>query len=503
MATSSVTYPNQNSLIEFHSQPSPTVENSIVIWLDTNINPHSSEYYSLLIQMQQFVHLILPFNDPDQCLDYLSDIQNEKVFLIISGHLGKQIIPLLHQFDQINSIYIYCQNRDTHEKWTKNEKQIKGVFTKTEPIFDAFRRDFRQCEDDLCSFSILSSVYNELTESNKIFLYTQLLKDILIQMEYQPNDRINFINHCQSIYENNHYQLKAIEEFRKNYRQSTAIQWYRSECFISSMLNKAFRMRDLDILIPMGFFIRDLHQELLRLYTKQNHGNNFIVYRGQGITEKQFQAILDNQHGFLSFNNYLMTTTDKNLSLTYARFSRDHHQLIGVLFRMEIDQINSIFASLNKLNYDSESENEILLTTQTVFRIHHVDQIENGLWEIQLRLTMDEMEQFLDIENLIQNEKKGNNGPEQLSALMSVLNEFELQTTEITNEQIEESDKHDEVIESSSSSSTTIETNIEQEQNHEEEVGRSLIILQIRDGSMHLDESESFILLLFRDREDN
>jgi hypothetical protein len=55
---------------------------------------------------------------------------------------------------------------------------------------------------------------------------------------------------------------------------------YFRDTFIYRMLNHALRFTDVEALIPMAFFIKDLHQQLDQL-----HSNSQIlptvVYRGQ------------------------------------------------------------------------------------------------------------------------------------------------------------------------------------------------------------------------------
>jgi len=391
------------------------LENFIVIWLDANQNSHDK---SSINRFQQFVNLILSFDDCDQCIDFLTDIKDEKIFLIVSDTFGQQIVSLITNLDQIDSVYVYCKERGKNEKWALKEKKIKGVFTKIEPIYDAFRRDIRQCEDDLIPFSILSSNYNQPNHSDQLFIVTQLMKEILLEMEYPPNSKIDFKEFCASIYQNNTYQLKLIEEFRMDYQASSSIRWYTSECFIYSILNKAFRIRDMDILIKMGFFIRDLHQQIQRLHSKLNKQNRLMVYRGQGISEEAFGKLLHNINGFISFDNFLITTTDKQISLAYARSARNNHGLIGVVFHMDIDQTQSLFTPLDKISYYSESDKEILFSTHTIFRIVNIQNIENDLWQIQLKLTKNEDR---DLKRFLRKDIEGKNELERLNILRTQL----------------------------------------------------------------------------------
>jgi hypothetical protein len=403
----------EKSLPDFHIY---TFENFIIIWLDAHINPRYENHALVLAQLQHFVHFILPITDSDRCLDFISDISHEKIFLIVSGSLGEKLVPLIHNLNQIDSIYVYCESKSKHEKWALKEKKVKGVFTKPQPIYDALRRDIRQSEDDLNSFSIFSS-----TESNQIFIYTQLLKQILIEMDYQPDTKLDFASSCYSMYQNNSYQLQIIQEFQNDYRQSSSIRWFTRESFIYSILSKACRMRDIGILIQMGFFIQDIHREIQRLHSKVNKQNRLTVYRGQGITQEDFHKIVDNVNGFLSFNNFLVTTTDKDLSLTYARSARDNHELTGVLFQLKIDSSKALFTPLDKISYYSETEKEILFSIENIFRIQSVHQIGNDLWQVQLRLTNNENEEIMHVKELIEKEIEGGTAAERLGSLMNKL----------------------------------------------------------------------------------
>ncbi|CAF4946156.1 unnamed protein product, partial [Rotaria socialis] len=71
----------------------------------------------------------------------------------------------------------------------------------------------------------------------------------------------------------------------------------------------------------------------------------------------------------------------------HAKFARDNHELVGVLFVIEIDQSKSLFTPLDKISYYPESEQQILFSIQNVFRIQSIDHIGDGLWQIQLKLT--------------------------------------------------------------------------------------------------------------------
>ncbi|CAF4421690.1 unnamed protein product, partial [Rotaria magnacalcarata] len=49
------------------------------------------------------------------------------------------------------------------------------------------------------------------------------------------------------------------------------------------MLNKALRSLDMEVMVKMGFFIRNLHRQLEQLHQEQlsKYEQKFVVYRGQ------------------------------------------------------------------------------------------------------------------------------------------------------------------------------------------------------------------------------
>ncbi|CAF4485596.1 unnamed protein product [Rotaria sp. Silwood2] len=146
----------------------------------------------------------------------------------------------------------------------------------------------------------------------------------------------------------------------------------------------------------MGFFIRDLHNSISKLHAQQFSENSFsnplIVYRGQGMLQTDFNQILKAQGGLLSFNNFLSTSLDRQISLLFAESNQSNPDLIGVLFVITVNpSVSSIpFAKISDANHFEEGE-EILFSTHSKFRIELIQQIDenNRIWQVNLVLTDD------------------------------------------------------------------------------------------------------------------
>src|SRR5262249_30549541 len=159
--------------------------------------------------------------------------------------------------------------------------------------------------------------------------------------------------------------------------------WYTCPWFLCSMLNRALRTMEVVLIINMGFFVRDLHQHIVQLhsqqYGKHAHSVTFIVYRGQGLSPTDFDRLKQTKGGLLSFNNFLSTSMDRQVSLDFVRQSIDISDLVGILFVMKIDSsISSTpFANVSHISY-FEGEEEILFSMHSIFRIGDIKQMDKN-----------------------------------------------------------------------------------------------------------------------------
>jgi hypothetical protein len=81
--------------------------------------------------------------------------------------------------------------------------------------------------------------------------------------------------------------------------------------------------------------------------------------------------------GLISFNNFLSTSKKENITRIYARRAMNDSGLIGVVFKMVIDPwvSSTPFALINDVSFFKSSEQEILFSMHTVFRIGNINKI--------------------------------------------------------------------------------------------------------------------------------
>jgi hypothetical protein len=148
------------------------------------------------------------------------------------------------------------------------------------------------------------------------------------------------------------------------------------------MLNRALRMMEVELIIKMDFFVRDLHNQIVVLHAQQyvrHHSDSLTLYRGQGLSQTYFDQLKNIHGGLLSFNNFLSTSEHRDVSLRFARRTITTSGLVGVMFIIRINPSISAtsFANFANESYYTEQE-EILFSMHSVFRIKQVERIEEN-----------------------------------------------------------------------------------------------------------------------------
>ncbi len=64
-----------------------------------------------MIQLRSIVNDVKIFTQLDECINFLTEVNDQKAFLILEGTLGQQIVPLIHDIPQLDAVYIFCHNK--------------------------------------------------------------------------------------------------------------------------------------------------------------------------------------------------------------------------------------------------------------------------------------------------------------------------------------------------------------------------------------------------------
>jgi hypothetical protein len=102
-------------------------ETDPLIWLDTSIN--CKENRDVQERLRLSINYLKTFDKLDECEKYIRSVPSEdRIILIVTVHFGQQLIPNIHSFQQVSSIYIYCGITEFDQEWIKQYRKVILVF---------------------------------------------------------------------------------------------------------------------------------------------------------------------------------------------------------------------------------------------------------------------------------------------------------------------------------------------------------------------------------------
>ena len=400
------------------------LQNFLLVWLDANIDELKADFKHSLELLRNIVATIYTFKDVEECIKFLNEINQEKIFIIVSGALGRQVVPDFENMPQVQAIYIFCGNKAVHEEWACKIPKVNGVYTNIKPICKALQIDGKNCDRAMISISFKGT--------DALFMYTQLLKEAILQIEDDDTKSVKELaEYCRS---QGNIPENQIIKLEKEYQNHTPIWWYTAESFLYSMLNRGLRQMDTEIIMKTGFFMRRLQNHMDKVYREQQAQNPnttvFTVFRGQGLPHEYFQKMKQSKGGLLAFNNFLSTSLSRRISINFARGSNPAD--IAVLFVMKIDpqlceQSLISFVDVKDEGYYKDQEKEIIFATHSIFRIEQMDQMKDDkrqpMWEVHLTLMGENDKEMGELTGHLREEMGSTTGWERLGEIFIKIGE--------------------------------------------------------------------------------
>jgi hypothetical protein len=177
----------------------PMVQNFHLVWLGGDIDEvNNSDYRDSITKLRQVFNTVNAFVDVDECIDFITDI-NEKTFMVISQALSQIIISIVQDIPQVTCVYIFCQTVVRHGKRTKLLK-VSGIYTDITAMCEAFRQDTRLYDHNSVSISVVQKTDGAKTRTldtlDSSFMYTQILKEILLTIDFEQVHFNEFYTYC-------------------------------------------------------------------------------------------------------------------------------------------------------------------------------------------------------------------------------------------------------------------------------------------------------------------
>ncbi|CAF5005692.1 unnamed protein product, partial [Rotaria socialis] len=191
--------------------------------------------------------------------------------------------------------------------------------------------------------------------------------------------------------------------------------WYTRDSFVYRLLNKALRVRNVEMIFLMRNIIRDVYEQLRVNQCEKR----VIVYRGQMISGNEMKKLRASIGNIISLNSFLSTSLNRKIAERFVGQSIgscSSDDRVGVIFEIEADprlisdtkvDNRRPFAQIDEFSYYGE-EAEILFMIGSIFRLEAIRQDDSlgdmRVWIIRMRLCSDDENDLKKLYDHMKNE---------------------------------------------------------------------------------------------------
>lgn len=95
-----------------------------IVWLDDSINDsqHCQTIKQGLLSIDNQCHFC---TNKDNCSEYIKkQPEDVRIVLMVSGRMGKELVPSIHEEKRIDAIYIFCYDVVSHREWSGRYQKV-------------------------------------------------------------------------------------------------------------------------------------------------------------------------------------------------------------------------------------------------------------------------------------------------------------------------------------------------------------------------------------------
>lgn len=417
-----------------------------LIWLDGSANV--KDVRDAQQKLRTVVNHLKKFQDAKECQQYIEQRSADRLMVIVSGQLGREVVPSIWKLQQVSSIYVYCMDKKIHEQWATQfakvklhrhilvslplSLQVKAVVSNLDELVSQMRADHKiqmTVEEPLpINLFTTSSAGKSTIGVNGQFVFSQVLIDCLLRMKFSTTDQEKLIARCETEYKGNRAELANLREFQQDYSCDKALWWYTRESFLYKILNATLRTQNIHMMFLFRSFILDIHRQLQLCQSTCP----LRVFRCQIMSSDELNTLNEWIGQFISVNSFFSTSTDCSKALSFLGKSTISTGFERVLFEIDADPTVATAQSFADISVYSRfaAESEVLFMFGSIFRVNNICYGENQVWIIGMTLCSDNAHELKNVLEHIKNQNgSGETNLHTLAKVLWKMGKFDLAET--------------------------------------------------------------------------
>lgn len=361
------------------------LETLILVWLDRQVDG-DEQNEALQKRLRQYVTYLVTFDDCRSCEQWLkARPTDDKILLVVTGELGKRIVPNVYQLTSIIGIYVFCWKPEIHTIWAQNYPKLRGVISKAETLVQQISKDeiyFENIENCKSIKIFKTRPHTCISDlENTSYICYQLFLEILLSSSYfpssaSPSELIQILRRYSS---NDAEGLNLIKEFEQTYDKQNAIKWLTNNTSLTRFTNKALREQNISMLFYLRFFLIDIYNQLISHQLSSTH-----VYQKQLMLLTDIENIRNNINNYLMINQFLFTSIQQP---EFSLIDTNDNQFQTVFIEIYAENRDGIVPFAFIQNNDNEQNNsDVIFMCGSTFKIISLTKNINSSWTLQLSL---------------------------------------------------------------------------------------------------------------------
>ena len=330
-------------------------------------------------------------SDLQSCVTQIESLPKMYIYCITSVADAHEILPLIHQMRQIDSVFVLSHADENVEDLLEKYSKIIPCLSDQKALTNSIREHIQLAQRQKLVFSFYNQhkkTTRQLSKESALFLWFQLLKNALLNFPIDDTKaKDDLVNFLRQRYRNNNKQIKLIDEFAEKYQANDAIHWYTGQPFLYRHVNKALRTEDVDQLFTFRRFIGDLSKQLLSEYKAlREYAPSVTLYRGTRILNDEYDKLRTNMGNLISMNGFLSTSLVKEVAMAFAGKSTETHHAVLFEIQCNLDEVETVILAPIVEFSAIKNEQEVLIDIGVVFRLLSVEEQDTIAW-IKMKAT--------------------------------------------------------------------------------------------------------------------
>lgn len=107
-----------------HADEKRSLEALSLVWIDPNVE--NDENRSVHEKLGTLYTNFKKFASVGDGIDAIENFPtSRRLVLVVSGSFGTEIVPQIHQLEQVSAIYVFCMRFEDHKTWAEQYHKVR------------------------------------------------------------------------------------------------------------------------------------------------------------------------------------------------------------------------------------------------------------------------------------------------------------------------------------------------------------------------------------------